>query len=250
MFGLGRKAGSRCTSSSLRLVSSADGHLLLDIEHDRILKLNSVGAEIWTLLAEGASEQQIVDQLSRRYRVNEQTIAKDVSALLVRLQQLAISPACSTAAERMAATAKDTGQLSYPWYGQPDVTKPLPRALTVIWAFVGLFFFDLILRLFSLKVLCWCVKTCPTIRRMFDASTPGKICSAVEQATVWYPKQAVCFQRSAVTTCLLRFYGVKARMMIGIRPLPLQAHSWVEISDAVVNDWRRVSQVYHTATSY
>lgn len=249
MIGIRRKAAvSR--GAQLRLVSSPDGHFLLDIQHDRILRLNSVGFEIWTLLATGASEPQIVHRLSQRYQVNEQTIAKDVRGMLERLDQLQISPANSTSAERMPTKPNDRQQPSYPWYGQPDVPKPEPRKVTVVWAVIGLFLFDVILRVFSLKVLCWCVKTCPIIRRSPDAATPAKICSAVEHATVWYPKQAVCFQRSAVTACLLRCYGITARMMIGLRPLPLQAHSWVEISDAVLNDWRPVSHFYHTATSY
>lgn len=258
VHGLASKAGSigrldftpapRC--ANLRLVSSADGHFLLDIEHDRILKLNSVGAEVWRLLAAGDSESQVVGKISQQYQVNEHRVANDVQVLLKQFEQLQVSPAFSSLAERVPAKSRGTAQPSYPWYGQPNVTKPAPRTVTVIWAFIGLLAFDLILRLFSLKVLCRCVEVCPTSRGKFETDIPGKICSAVERATLWYPKQAVCFQRSAVTTCLLRFYGVAARMMIGIRPLPLQAHSWVEISDAVVNDWRPVSQFYHTATSY
>lgn len=236
--------------ASLRLVSSADGHFLLDIEHDRILKLNSVGAEVWTLLGAGDSESEIVNKIARQYKVNEQTVANDVRGLLKQLDQLQISPVCSTAAERGPSKSNDSGQQSYPWYGECATPKPEPGLFSVISAFLGLLLFDLILRVFSLKKLCSCVEACPISRRSFDANTSGKVCSAVERATVWYPKQVVCFQRSAVTACLLRCYGIRARMMIGIRPLPLMAHSWVEISGAVVNDWRPVSQFYHSATSY
>lgn len=238
------------SNSNLRLVSSADGHLLLDIEHDRVLKLNSVGAEIWKSLAAGECESEVVKRLSGQYGVSEARIAADVRALMLRFEQFGISPTCSTSPERKPVKSKNSGQPSYPWYGQPMVQKPVPSVLAVSSAFFGLVLFALILRLFSLKFLCRCVDVCPVLSRKVDPNTSGKVCSAVEHATVWYPKQVVCFQRSAVTACLLRLYGLQARMMIGIRPLPLLLHSWVEISDGVVNDWRPVSQFYHTATSY
>ncbi len=237
-------------SSNLRLVSSEDGHLLLDIEHDRVLKLNSVGAEIWKSLAASECESEIVRRLSQRYRVGEARVAADVRALRERLDRFGITPSDSMSAEREPATSGNAAQPSYPWYGQSTAEKPAPSVVAVMSAFIGLVLFELTLRLFSLKFLCSCVDACPVLSRTVPPNTSGKVCSAVERAAVWYPKQVVCFQRSAVTACLLRLYGLRARMMIGIRPLPLLLHSWVEISDGIVNDWRPVSRFYHTAASY
>lgn len=238
------------SNSSLRLVSSEDGHVLLDIEHDRVLKLNTVGAEVWQSLAAGECESEIVGRLSGKYQVDQTRVAADVRALLKKFEHLGVSVQSSSTAERVPTKSKERGEPSYPWYGGSTAEKPRPSPLSVMGALIGLLLFDIILRLFSLKTLCSCVEVCPVFDRRPDRSTCGKICNAVEQATVWYPKQAVCFQRSAVTACLLRFSGLRARMMIGIRPFPLLLHSWVELSDGVVNDWRPVSQFYHTATSY
>ena len=56
----------------------------------------------------------------------------------------------------------------------------------------------------------------------------------------WYPKQAMCLQRSAVTTCLLRSAGVQAEMIIGCQRLPFLAHAWVEVDGEVINDKAQV----------
>ncbi len=66
----------------------------------------------------------------------------------------------------------------------------------------------------------------------------------VEEACVWYFKRAYCLQRSAVTTWLLRAYGVDAEMVIGIRPLPFESHAWVEVAGQVVNDRPQYQRVF------
>jgi hypothetical protein len=74
--------------------------------------------------------------------------------------------------------------------------------------------------------------------------TIARVCAAVEAACMWYPKQALCLQRSAVTTCLLRQYGVAAQMVIGVQKLPFKAHAWVEVDGRVVNDKPYVHDLY------
>src|SRR5713101_5839656 len=44
-----------------------------------------------------------------------------------------------------------------------------------------------------------------------------QVCNALNYACIWYPKRALCLQRSAVTTCLLRSLGVNAHMVMGHR---------------------------------
>jgi len=70
------------------------------------------------------------------------------------------------------------------------------------------------------------------------------VCNAVNRACVWYPKRVLCLQRSAVTTCLLRLYGVPARMVMGAQSTPFQAHAWTEVDGSVVNERREVEKVY------
>ena len=68
-----------------------------------------------------------------------------------------------------------------------------------------------------------------------DDVTP-RVCRAVEEACAWYFKRALCLQRSAVATWLLRRRGVRAELVIGFRPVPVDSHAWVEVDGKVVND--------------
>jgi len=67
---------------------------------------------------------------------------------------------------------------------------------------------------------------------------------AVNLACIWYPKRVMCLQRSAVTTCLLRSYGVPASMVMGIQSLPFKAHAWTEINGRAINERRNVEAIY------
>jgi len=60
-----------------------------------------------------------------------------------------------------------------------------------------------------------------------------RICSAVDMACIWYWKEALCLQRSAATSCLLKSHGIFAQMVIGAQQLPFKAHAWVEVDGRV-----------------
>jgi hypothetical protein len=67
-------------------------------------------------------------------------------------------------------------------------------------------------------------------------------------ACIWYFKEALCLQRSAVTACLLRKYGVAGHLVIGAQQMPLKAHAWVEVDGRVVNDKQYVPEMYGILT--
>lgn len=69
-------------------------------------------------------------------------------------------------------------------------------------------------------------------------------CRIVAQACSWYPKRALCLQRSTVLTCLLRRQGINARLVIGAGAIPFRAHAWVEVDGRVVNDNESVLRRY------
>lgn len=71
-----------------------------------------------------------------------------------------------------------------------------------------------------------------------------RICEAINYACIWYPKRVLCLQRSAVTTCLLRNYGVPAKMVIGAQNIPFKAHAWTEVDDHPINERRDVQKIY------
>jgi len=202
------------------------------------------------MLCAGETESAVVSQIAQTYRIDQQRVQTDLRSLLSRLSQLQLSPGAPAEA---ATKLKDLAQkqLSYPWYGSPEGDKPQPRMRMVVAAFMGLAFFDLTLRFRSLNSLCSWVNAWPVRERSSgDQETQARVCTAVERACVWYPKQAKCLQRSAVTTCILKSYGLPAQMVIGVRPVPFMAHAWVEVNGSVLNDWRGVTSFYRPLVSY
>jgi hypothetical protein len=101
-----------------------------------------------------------------------------------------------------------------------------------------------------LRVLCrfqtiyslvkgWQVNNKPAESNVID-----RVCMAVNYACVWYPKQALCLQRSFVTTYLLRKHGVAAQMVLGAQKLPFKAHAWVEVDGRAINERSNVQATY------
>ena len=71
-----------------------------------------------------------------------------------------------------------------------------------------------------------------------------RVCRAVNYASIWYPKQALCLQRSFATTYLLRRAGVAAHMVLGAQKLPFKAHAWVEVNGMAINERSNVQATY------
>jgi len=71
-----------------------------------------------------------------------------------------------------------------------------------------------------------------------------QICDALNHACMWYPKRALCLQRSSVLTCLLRSSGIPAQMVLGAQKLPFKAHAWVEVNGRPVNERSNVQAIY------
>src|SRR6267154_755063 len=80
--------------------------------------------------------------------------------------------------------------------------------------------------------------------RAADSNTIDRVCTAVNYACSWYPKQALCLQRSFVTTYLLRQHGVCANMVLGAQKLPFKAHAWVEVEGRAINERSNVQATY------
>jgi Transglutaminase-like superfamily len=85
----------------------------------------------------------------------------------------------------------------------------------------------------------WKVNNKPAESNVID-----RVCMAVNYACIWYPKQALCLQRSFVTTYLLRKHGVAAQMVLGAQKLPFKAHAWVEVDGRAINERSNVQATY------
>jgi hypothetical protein len=237
---------------SVYLITSPDGGIIFDLDNDKFLKLDPIGAEIWVMLTGGAAENAVVTVIAQKYEVELQRVADDVGKLLQDAADAGIAPSCIRHRQAGQATVEQTGSPTFPWYGQnAAAVRPTPRAFTTIRALLALALFDLVLSTRSLKFLCQLVAEWPVreLDRRPDPLLAGRICVAVERACVWYPKKALCLQRSSVTTCLLRGAGLPARMVIAARVMPMLSHAWVEIDGSVVNDHPKVRTVYQPLIS-
>ena len=88
------------------------------------------------------------------------------------------------------------------------------------------------------------VRNYPTTKETVPPDAVGRVSSAVNIACIWYWKEVLCLQRSAVTACLLKRQGVPAQMVIGVQRMPFKAHAWVEVEGTVINDKVYTSEMY------
>jgi hypothetical protein len=88
------------------------------------------------------------------------------------------------------------------------------------------------------------VKRWEVAPRAAGSDTIDRVCTVVNYACIWYPKQALCLQRSFVTTYLLRKHGIQAHMVLGAQKLPFKAHAWVEVDGRAINERSNVQATY------
>lgn len=115
----------------------------------------------------------------------------------------------------------------------------------VFWkALIGLLAFDLFGLGRNFSRLHRIVRNWPIATNIARPDVTDRVCQTFNYACAWYPKQARCLQRSAVTTCLLRNCGVPAQMVIGAQKLPFKAHAWVEVKGQALNERTDVQTIY------
>jgi hypothetical protein len=114
----------------------------------------------------------------------------------------------------------------------------------VLRAFLKLIYFDAYLARGDFAALHQRVRDCAVSKTPASGGAVQQICAAVDIASIWYWKEVLCLQRSAATACLLKRYGVPARMVIGAQQLPFRAHAWVEVDQQVVNDKPYMREIY------
>jgi len=117
-------------------------------------------------------------------------------------------------------------------------------SLLVFKAYGKLIYFDLYLARGNFSALYEKVRNYPARKKFPNSRSIEEICAAVDMACIWYWKEALCLQRSAATACLLRQYGVAAKLVIGAQQMPFKAHAWVEVEDRVVNDKPYMHEMY------
>lgn len=114
----------------------------------------------------------------------------------------------------------------------------------VLKAYLKLIYFDFYLARGNFAALHQRVRSYPIRKRAAAPDAVEKLCAAMDLACIWYWKEALCLQRSAATTCLLKQYGVVAQLVIGAQQMPFKAHAWVEVDGQVVNDKPYMAEIY------
>jgi Transglutaminase-like superfamily len=107
-----------------------------------------------------------------------------------------------------------------------------------------LFAYDILSALCRFKTIYTMVKGWKVKSKTDGSGVIDRVCVATNYACIWYPKQALCLQRSFVTTYLLRKHGVAAQMVLGTQKLPFKAHAWVEVDGQAINERSNVQAVY------
>lgn len=111
-------------------------------------------------------------------------------------------------------------------------------------ALLALIVYDILITFRPFKTLYSTVKRWEVVNKPASQETIDRICTAVDYACVWYPKQARCLQRSFVTTYLLRKQGIPAHLVLGAQKMPFKAHAWVEVEGRAINERSNVQVTY------
>ncbi len=111
-------------------------------------------------------------------------------------------------------------------------------------ALCGLVAYDILNAFRPFRTLHATVKSWKVSSKASPDDAVDRVSRAVNYACAWYPKRALCLQRSFVTTYLLRNLGIPAQMVMGAQRLPFKAHAWVEVNGRAINERSDVRAAY------
>jgi hypothetical protein len=193
--------------------------VLLHIERDRLFSLDRIGAEIWRLFSAGQTPDAIAASIAHAHGAPVPLVYGDVLKFLDRLEQQGLVIRDAPAA------------------------MPSTRALVMrcVWRLMRV---DLALQRRGFGHVYEAVARHRVHAVIHPEGIVTAVCRAVDRACTLYPRRALCLQRSAAATFVLRDCGVAAALVIGARKHPFRAHAWVEVDGAVVNDKRGVQDYY------
>lgn len=225
--------------------NNKDGSIILDIHGGLIFSLIGVGSLVWAKL-NAYPAGLTVDDLIRSIQLNfeevpPEQIQRDVEKILNQLVQKGLVNVSEGKVETTyRAWLTNTAEL----LAFKTVKLLVHLKLNTVAAFLGLATINVMLKVGGFRAVHYAVKRWPVSTSSAAPDAQQEVCKSVDRATNWYPSQAMCLQRSAITTCLLRQYGVLAQFVVGCRKIPFKAHAWVEVEGHVINDKKQVQQFY------
>jgi hypothetical protein len=232
---------------NIRSHTDNDGAVILHIGRNKIYNLIGVGSMMWGCLTSsqtGLTRDDLVRDLAAEFPdVPARQIEQDVERLLIQFYNNAIIEMSSDPHRVAHRVELITGKL-FLCAASRIASLLLQVRLLGLAAFLGLFSFNLILKVLGFGAFYDIISRWPLDNKSAAARTTTDVLDAVTRAITWYPKRAWCLQQSSVTACLLRSTGVSAEMVIGCQKLPFLIHAWVEVDGQVVNDRQRLQQTH------
>jgi len=64
----------------------------------------------------------------------------------------------------------------------------------------------------------------------------ANLVATFERVLPWLPFQELCLYRAFLLLKILRWRGLEARWMFGVRTWPFQAHCWLQVGDTALDD--------------
>src|ERR1700682_5448505 len=74
-------------AEGVRSTHGRDGAVVLDIHHGQMFTLNLVGSKILEMLERGCPETQMVEEISRKFRIRHDIVERDVREFLECLEK-------------------------------------------------------------------------------------------------------------------------------------------------------------------
>jgi hypothetical protein len=238
-------------SISADVISSTnkDGTIILNVKAGVLYSVIGAGSAIWTRLSsrpQGPSLQDIVSAIVAEFSdVSEQDVKRDVEMVLNQFIERGILEVNDEKTDRIYAASQAWSEILVQRLTRTLVNSFINLRLMSAAAFLELACVDLALKIGGFSLLHRLVKTWPLLKqRNVPTTTAREVCESVNRAGRFYMKHALCLQRSAAVTCLLRSKGVPAEMVIACRKTPFEGHAWVEVEDQVINDTQKVRTFY------
>lgn len=233
-------------SDSVRDVETPDGAVLLDIHQGLCLSVNIVGARIWNLVKLQQPWDEITARISEEFAAPLETIQTDARAFIksLRMQKVIVEPKDNGNNYSKLNRACTLVIAIENLLSRRSIKKTLSGPLLFVRALIALLIFDVLGLSSDFARMHEFVSAWRTSTQQSDPRAAVQIVNAVNSALLWYPKRIRCLQRSAVLTCLLRLYGIKAVMVMGAQKFPFRAHAWTEVEGRAINERRDVKSFY------
>ena len=98
-------------------------------------------------------------------------------------------------------------------------------------------------RVFGISAAYWLTRRFPARKRRTELDV-ARLVSLIDGSVQLVHHASWCLSRSLALTLMMRLRGVPAHLVLGLRPIPLMGHAWVEVGGEVVNDDSRVLKFY------